>query len=84
MSDDVIRKSADGYIKGVNEVYAMYQLSTCRQIVRGLLEEFLQRLNVLSTDCNFRDFTAAQHQETELRDVFTAGMQYSYIRQRVF
>jgi len=77
------RELDDGCVKHVNEVYARYQLSTCKQIVGESLEEFLQTLKVLSTDCNFRDVTAAQYQEAAIRDAFTAGMHSSHIRQRL-
>ena len=81
--DDALRKLDDAYIKRVNEVYARYKLSTCRQIVGESLEEYLHRLKVLSTDCNFRDFTAAQYQEAAIRDEFIAGLHSSHIHQRL-
>ena len=58
-----------------------YQLSTCRQSIGESLD--LQKLKVLSTDCNFRDGTAAQQQEAAIQDAFIAGMHSSYIRQRL-
>jgi len=80
---DAIGKLDEAYIKRVNEVYARYQLSTCRQSIVESLEEYLQKLKVLSTDCNFRDGTAAQQQEAAIRDAFIADMHSSCIRQRL-
>ena len=68
-----ILKLDDAYIKRVNKVYARYQLSTCRQVVGESLQEFLQSLQELSTDCNFMDVTAAQYQEATIRYAFIAG-----------
>jgi len=50
---------------------------------RKSLEEFLQRLKTLSTECNFRAIIAAQNQEAAIRDFFIAGLCSGYIRQRL-
>ena len=45
------------------------------------MDEYLQALKTLSKDCNFKDVTAAQHQEESVRDLFISGLQSSLIRQ---
>ena len=47
------------------------------------LGDFLQRLKILSDDCNFLDATASQCKESAVRDALIAGISSSYIRQRL-
>ena len=49
-----------------------------------MLEDFLKRLKSQSSNCNFTDCTAAQIRETAIRDAFISGMQFGFIRQRIF
>ena len=71
------------YVKPVNEILARYRLSSCQQEMGETLEHFLQRLKVLSNDCNFVDATAAESKEVAICDAFIAGLRSSHIRQRL-
>jgi len=64
-------------------VYARHKLNTCRQKSEEKIEEFFQRLKILSTDCNFAVVTAVQNRDAAIRDAFVAGLQSGYIRQRL-
>ena len=71
------------YVKPVNKIYARHRLNTILQNEYEALEEFLQRLKILSNDCNFVDVTASQFKEAAIRDAFITGLGSSYIRQRL-
>ena len=71
------------YVKPVNEVFARYRLSTCQQNEGESLEDFLERLNSLNSNCNFSDCTSAQIKEAAARDAFISGLQSGYIQQRI-
>jgi len=71
------------YVKPSNEIFARHCLATRRQKPGENLDEFLQALKILSKDCNFKDVTAARHQEEAIRDAFISGLQSSIIRQRL-
>jgi len=47
------------------------------------LAEFVQALNVLAKDCEFKGVTAAKNQEDLVRDVFISCITSSTIRQRL-
>ena len=66
-----------------NEIFARHCLATRQQKPGENLDEFLQALKILSKDCNFKDVTAARHQEETIRDAFISGLQSSIIRQRL-
>jgi len=70
------------YVKPVNEVYARHKLNTCRQKGEEKIEEFFQRLKILSADCNFA-VTAAQNRGAAIRDACVAGLRSGYIQQRL-
>jgi len=71
------------YVKPYNEIFARHCLATRLQKPGENLDEFLQALKILSKDCNFKDVTAARHQEETIRDAFISGLQSSIIRQRL-
>ena len=71
------------YVKPVNEIYARHRLNTSRQNEGESLEGFLQRLKILSNDCNFVDATASQCKEAAIRNSFITGLGSPYIRQRL-
>lgn len=80
---DAITKLNRAYVTPINEVFARHRLNNCRQDSSETLGDFLQRLKVLSNDCNFVNATAAQCKESAVRDAFIAGINSSYIRQRL-
>ena len=46
------------HIKPTCEVFARHLLATCRQRSGEMIDEFLQALETMSKDCNFRNVTA--------------------------
>ena len=80
---DALNKLECAYVKPVNEIYARHRLNTSRQNEGESLEDFLQRLKILSNDCNFVDVTASQCKEAAIRDAFITGIGSPYIRQRL-
>ena len=80
---DAVDKLNRAYVKPINEVFARHRLNTSRQDLTESLGDFLQRLKILSDDCNFLDATASQCKESAVRDAFIAGISLSYIRQRL-
>ena len=80
---DALNKLECAYVKPVNEIYARHCLNTSRQNEGESLEDFLQRLKILSNDCNFADVTASQCKEAAIRDAFITGLGSPYIKQRL-
>jgi len=52
------------YVKPANEVHARHKLNTCRQKSEEKIEEFFQRLQFFSADCNCAAVTAAQNRSS--------------------
>ena len=50
---DAVDKLNRAYVKPINEVFARHRLNTSRQDLTESLGDFLQRLKILSDDCNF-------------------------------
>lgn len=71
------------YIKQSNEVFARYLLATRKQHVGESIDQYLQALNILSKDCNFKDVTAEQNKNDNIRDSFINGLLSRQIRQRL-
>ena len=80
---DALNNLECAYVKPDNEIYARHRLNTSRQNEGESLEDFLQRLKILSNDCNFVDVTASQCKEAAIRDAFITGLGSPYIRQRL-
>ena len=80
---DALNKLECTYVKLVNKMYARHRLNTSRQNKGESFEDFLQRLKILSNDCNFIDVTALQCKEAAIRDAFITGLGSPYIRQRL-
>ena len=57
-------------------------LATRHQQPGENLDEYLQALNTLSRDCNFKDGTATEFKEQCIRGAFIAGISSNAIRQR--
>ena len=70
-------------MKPVNEIFARHRLNTCKQNPKESVEDFLERLKSLSSNCNFTDCTAGQIRETAIRDAFISGMQSGFIRHQI-
>ena len=57
------------------------RLNISRQNKAEFLEDFLQRLKILSNDYNLVDVTASQFKEAAIRDAFIGGLDTLYIKQ---
>jgi len=55
----------------------------CRQLPGETIDQFVQRLEKLSKDCDCRDVTAENYRLELMRDAFIAGMLSVPIRQRL-
>ena len=71
------------YIKTPNEIFAHHKLATRKQQIGKTLDQYLQGLNLLSKDCNFRQISAIQHCEEAIRHTFISGLLSGSIRQRL-
>ena len=81
--DTAIETLSALYVKPKNEVFARHLLASRRQKVGESLDEFLQALKRLSSDCNFKRVNAEQHKEEYIRDAFINGLRSQQIRQRL-
>jgi len=71
------------FVKPVNEEYARHELHTCRQKSEEKIEEYFQRLKILSAYCNFAALTAAQNRDAAVRDALVARLRSGYISANV-
>ena len=80
---DAIKILDTMYIMPINVVFNRHILKSTKQKAGENLEDFLQRLKALGKDCEFKDVTAAQHQEEAVCDAFIAGLCSIDIQQRL-
>ena len=71
------------YDKPPNVIYTRHLLSTCLQQENESVDQYLQALNRLATDCCFRDVTAITYRDESVRDAFIRGLQSFVIRARL-
>ena len=71
------------YDKQPNEIFARHKLSTRKQQNGETLDSFMQALQSLSKDCQFRAVSANEYREEAVRDAFINGLHDSEIRQRL-
>ncbi|XP_069183598.1 uncharacterized protein [Procambarus clarkii] len=71
------------FVKPKNEVFARYVLATRRQEPGESLDQFLQALNLLAKDCQFKAVTAVEACDNYVRDAFINGLGSATIRQRL-
>ena len=81
--DEAIETLTKIYVKPVNEIYARYKLSTCQQAEGESLDTFIQNLQRLSKDCNFKEVNAEEHRRGYVRDAFISGIRSREIRQKL-
>ena len=81
--DDAVAVLQAIYVKPKNEVFARHLLATRRQQNGESIDEFLQALQTLSKDCNFKAVDKATHASESIRDAFITGIQSQNIRQRL-
>jgi len=71
------------YAKMPNEIFARHLLHSCKQQVGESVDQYLQRLKVLSGDCNYVAVTAERCRDEAIRDAFITGLSSSAMRQRL-
>lgn len=81
--DACVQKLEELYCKPSNEIFARHCLATRKQEPGESLDEFLQQLRKLSKDGNYKNVTAEQYREEQIRDSFISGLCSQYIRQRL-
>ena len=81
--DSAITTLTNVYDKPKNEVFARHLLSTCKQESGQSLDQFLQKLKVLSKDCNYKSVSAVTCRDEAIRDAFISGLLSTNIRQRL-
>ncbi|XP_065671655.1 uncharacterized protein LOC136089531 [Hydra vulgaris] len=81
--ESIIETLENLYIKTPNEIFARHQLLIRHQTSGESLEDFLQELRKLSKNCNYKDVSAQQYREEQIRDAFISGITSNYIRQRL-
>ena len=70
-------------MKPINEIYARYKLSTCKQTDGESIDTYIQDLHRLRKYCNFQAVTAEQHRQGYVCDDFISGIQSKDIRQKL-
>ena len=80
---NALNKLERAHAKPVDEIYARNRLNTTRKNENESLEDFLQRLKILSNDCNFLNVRASQCKEAAIKDAFITGFGSPNIRQRL-
>ena len=71
------------YIKPKNEIFARHVLASRRQNPGESLDTYLQALNLLAKDCNFKAVAADEYRDDYIRDAFINGLTSPQIRQRL-
>ena len=81
--DEAEKVLKDVYIKPKSEIFARYILASRKQDPSESADQYLQVLNNLSKDCNFKNVSAMQNRDDYIRDSFIAGLKSQSIRQRL-
>jgi hypothetical protein len=71
------------FVRTPNSIFARHLLATRRQQPGETLDEFLREIRKLSKDCDFKQVTADQYREQQIRDSFINGLLSPLIRQRL-
>ncbi|XP_047137598.1 uncharacterized protein LOC124814090 [Hydra vulgaris] len=81
--ESIIETQENLYIKTPNKIFARRQLLIRHKTSSESLEDSLQELRKLSKNCNYKDVSAEQYREEQIRDAFISGINSNYIRQRL-
>lgn len=81
--DTAVNRLKELYIKPLNEVFARHLLATCGQKEEENIDEYVQRLQLLVKECNFKSVDAVQNRDDCVRDAFITGLRSNIIRQRL-
>ena len=74
----ILKRTCD---KQPNEIFARHKHSTRKQQNGETLDSFMQALQSLSKDCQFREVSANEYREEAVCDAFINGLHDSKIRQ---
>ena len=66
--EDAVELLSHTYAKSPSPIFARYALMTCKQQTGKSLDSYLQKLKLMSIDCNFQAVTALIHKEEAIRD----------------
>ena len=66
------------YIKPKNEIYSRHVLSTRVQQEGETLDQYLQTLNLMAKECDFKAVNASQNRDDYVRDSFINGISSKY------
>ncbi|XP_063216425.1 uncharacterized protein LOC134527570 [Bacillus rossius redtenbacheri] len=78
-----IEKLDSLFIKPKNEIFSRHKLMSRHQQPDESVNQFLQSLRLLSSDCEFKDVKAAAYRDEYIRDAFIKGLSSNSIRQRL-
>ena len=81
--EDAVELLSHTYAKSPSPIFARYAQMTCKQKTGESLDSYLQKLKLMSIDCNFQAVTALIHKEEAIRDAFIGGLVSNEIRQRL-
>ncbi|XP_078066533.1 uncharacterized protein LOC144492397 isoform X2 [Mustelus asterias] len=80
---DAIELLKGQFRKSPNVVYARHLLTTRKQQPGESCAQFLRALRVLARACDCKAVSAAQNTEDLIRDAYVAGIESTYIQQRL-
>ena len=71
------------YVKPRSIIFNRHQLATTKQSHGESIDQFMQTLEKLSKNCEFKEVTGEQYRQEYIRDAFINGLSSSSIRQRL-
>ena len=80
--EDPIDTLKNMYVKALKTIFARHILATAQQEPRQSLREFLQNLQSLSKERNFRAVTGEKYRQDMVRDSFINGLTSVAVRNR--
>jgi len=81
--DEAVNTLQEVNAKPPNPVLARYLLKSCKQQLEETLEQYVQKLERLRTDCSFLAVSASRHKEEVIRDAFISGIVSNEIKRRL-
>ena len=77
--DTAVNRLKELYIKPPNKVFARHLLATCSQKEEENIDEYVQRLQLLAKECNFKSVDAVQKRDDCVTDAFITGLRSNII-----
>lgn len=81
--DNAIATLESVFVKPKNEIFSRHNLFSRKQKQDETIKVYVNSLNVIAQDCNFRNVTAREYRQEYIRDAFINGLSSSNIRQRL-